>query len=358
MVYLVTETTPTFHAITSSHRFFVPTPVEVPISDKKNIAILKQVMIRKGFPITEVLSRDSLLVRFYSDSHTYESSGGTLYMPMGNMTYAVPVTQSSFNHQISIHMYRLREDGKQGVQGLEEVWYGYIDVKAEDFDKTPDFFISHILDNFGREDRKISEEWFPSSGEVGTSSDGHNESRQESTIVAEMKLEDISVTVSSNTLKLRNFKVLVGPILSTADNGKSDLLTSEIIAVESGFMKAGFTIVDRKLTKDILSEMYLQQTGIVSARDAARLGEISGAGIIITGSIDMFGVVDRMSDAEVKISVSLKAISIESSEILAVAHYYGGLKKGFLRAIAQRLGNELLKFGGPVNETGRLRSVE
>ena len=333
MVNLVTETTPDFQASISKHRFFIFNPPDATISDKKNTEIMRQVMVSKGFSITES-PIDSIWVWFFSSSRIYLPSSGTFYMG------------------ISIHMSRA---GGQGVQGSEAVWRGSINLNADDFDKNPAFFISNVLDKFGQEDIKVNEEWFPSSGNGSPSTEKqvrYDESRQESAIVTEMKLEDISVTVSSNTLKLRNFKVLVGPILSTPDGGKSDLLSPEIIAVESGFMKAGFTIVDRKFTKNILSEMYLQQTGIVSARDAARLGEISGAGIIVTGDIDMFGLVDKVPDAEVQISVSLKAISIESSEILAVAHYYGGLKKGFLRVIAQRLGNELLKFGGPVMRPG------
>lgn len=170
---------------------------------------------------------------------------------------------------------------------------------------------------------------------------------QLSDTIERIKLEDISVTISPNATKLKNSNFLVGPIWSAVDGGKSELHSSQdnpdiTIAIQSGFMKAGYVPVERDVIKDILSEMSFQQTGAVSAHDAVRLGEISGAGIIITTSEAMFGVaINRAKDADIRVAVSMKAISVESGEVVALARYYGRIKKGYITGIAQRLGNEL-----------------
>ena len=169
-VYLVAEKAPYFQAIQSQYHFYIITPKDAKISDKKLIATLEQEMEKKGFNITKLPTTNDILVFLTTNSKLYQSSG-TLFLPsqsrssgyIGSTYYSgtqsylqpMPYTTSSFNYQISINMYRLLAN-----QELDHVWYGYLDVKAQDFDRAPNFYISKILDNFGQ-DKKIFEYWTP-----------------------------------------------------------------------------------------------------------------------------------------------------------------------------------------------------
>ncbi len=171
-VYLVTEKDPAFNPSISDYRFFIFTPDLATISDKKRIAILEQEMKEKGFRITTQLFVNDIVVLLNTGSHLYQSSG-TMFLPMqsrtsghiGNTNYRgttsylqpMPYTTSSFNYQISIDMFQC-----SGINDFNHVWSGYLDVKARDFDKAPNFYLSKVLDNFGQ-DREVHEYWTPPS---------------------------------------------------------------------------------------------------------------------------------------------------------------------------------------------------
>jgi len=95
------------------------------------------------------------------------------------------------------------------------------------------------------------------------------------------------------------------------------------------FIRAGnMRVVERQIFDDLLNELGLQQQDIFSAENAPRLGEMIGAGYLVSLSLSGAGynkTVERHKDEEgnvyttikatASINVSLRMIDIESGEI-------------------------------------------
>jgi Mg-chelatase subunit ChlD len=70
-----------------------------------------------------------------------------------------------------------------------------------------------------------------------------------------------------------------------------------------------FTIVERKDLQAVLDELKLQMTGIVSEKDAVKVGKLAGAKMIVTGSL--YGNAENYE-------LFLKLLRVESGEVLSV----------------------------------------
>ncbi|MDR2499713.1 MAG: CsgG/HfaB family protein [Treponema sp.] len=71
-----------------------------------------------------------------------------------------------------------------------------------------------------------------------------------------------------------------------------------------------FTIVDRKTLDAIRTEQHFQLSGEVSDESAVSIGNLLGAGIVITGAITGTGTIQRLT---------LKALNVKTAQILAMA---------------------------------------
>ncbi len=128
--------------------------------------------------------------------------------------------------------------------------------------------------------------------------------------------KDVDITVSPNMVNLKNFKVLVGPV-QIVTNRELDLsynIPSSVLEIEKGLIQGGATVVDRTIVKEIFSELRFQHTGAISPKDVQRLGELSGAGIITLALFDITALENKIFH-----DFTLKAISVESGEVLAIA---------------------------------------
>jgi hypothetical protein len=70
-----------------------------------------------------------------------------------------------------------------------------------------------------------------------------------------------------------------------------------------------FRMVERRDMQKILNELKLQQSGLIDDKNAARLGKLMGASIIITG---------RVYDLGGNYEVFMKMLRVETGEILSV----------------------------------------
>jgi Mg-chelatase subunit ChlD len=70
-----------------------------------------------------------------------------------------------------------------------------------------------------------------------------------------------------------------------------------------------FTMVERKDLQAILDELKLQMTGVVSEKDAVKVGKLAGAKMIVTGSL--YGNAENYE-------LFLKLLRVESGEVLSV----------------------------------------
>jgi Mg-chelatase subunit ChlD len=70
-----------------------------------------------------------------------------------------------------------------------------------------------------------------------------------------------------------------------------------------------FTMVERKDLQAVLSELKIQLTGVVSEKDAVKVGKLVGAKMLVTGS--MYGNADYYE-------LFLKLVRVESGEVLSV----------------------------------------
>lgn len=110
----------------------------------------------------------------------------------------------------------------------------------------------------------------------------------------------------------------------------ADELTTQLV-------KTGkFTVIERTQLASILAEQNLGASGRVTQATAAKIGQLLGAQLIMTGSITQFsiertsvgirGIGGSYSNAESKLDVRL--ISTETGEILGVAEGQGNKRMG------------------------------
>ncbi|MEK7407317.1 MAG: CsgG/HfaB family protein [Acidobacteriota bacterium] len=121
--------------------------------------------------------------------------------------------------------------------------------------------------------------------------------------------------------------------------GIGDLLVEKL--VQSG----AYSVIERKALSKVLAEQNFSNTDRADANSAAKIGRILGVDVIIIGSITQFGRDDKATsvgggafggvarryglggvqkrEAKAVVDVSARMVSVDTAEILAVAHGKG-----------------------------------
>lgn len=111
----------------------------------------------------------------------------------------------------------------------------------------------------------------------------------------------------------------------------SKIITERITSCLLSYEK--ITLVERTLIEKIYSELRLQQSGMVNEKDASKIGQISGADYIVTGTIN------SMKDN--KIEINARIIEVSSSKIIAGTS--GIINKDWQNTITQPIKNTYLR---------------
>jgi curli biogenesis system outer membrane secretion channel CsgG len=110
-------------------------------------------------------------------------------------------------------------------------------------------------------------------------------------------------------------------------------------ALSPYFMQAGFKVIERNKLSIVMKEMELQQSGIVQAEDAVKLGKIAGIRYIVygTGTVKYAG---SRKDLFLH-SITVKVIDVENGENVINANWSGaGVRP---HGVAERIGEDLVK---------------
>ena len=95
---------------------------------------------------------------------------------------------------------------------------------------------------------------------------------------------------------------------SSPDAGLANIIIGDLEALIWGTRK--FTIVDRRTLDLVREEHRFQYSGEVDDDDAVAIGKMTGASIVITGSINESGVIRQLQ---------VKALDVQSGRILVTA---------------------------------------
>ena len=95
--------------------------------------------------------------------------------------------------------------------------------------------------------------------------------------------------------------------ITAPDKNTTDYLAGEL---EFILVDAGYTIVDRTQLGKIREEQSLQMSGEVDDATAVSIGKITGAGIIVTGSVDSEGDLRRLR---------LRALDTQTAQVVGIA---------------------------------------
>ncbi|MBU1078227.1 MAG: CsgG/HfaB family protein [Spirochaetes bacterium] len=82
----------------------------------------------------------------------------------------------------------------------------------------------------------------------------------------------------------------------------------------TGLNRKGFLVVERENLDKILKEQEFQLTGLVDAKDAVQIGKLSGAELIMTGSITEY---QRTIYPKAKLKMTIKVISVETGLVVS-----------------------------------------
>jgi PBP1b-binding outer membrane lipoprotein LpoB len=110
------------------------------------------------------------------------------------------------------------------------------------------------------------------------------------------------------TLKLPNGSVIALLNIESADKNISEQVIDELeyIFVSSG----NFTMVNRRTLDAIMGEQKFQLSGNVEDNEAVSIGKMTGANIVITGSVSGAGSSRRLT---------LRALDVQTGQIIAMA---------------------------------------
>jgi len=82
----------------------------------------------------------------------------------------------------------------------------------------------------------------------------------------------------------------------------------------SGLAQRDFNVVERKNLEVLLKEIQLQLSGVIRPEDAVQVGKMTGASLVIYGSILQF---ERTIYPKVKFRLILKIVSVENGSVVA-----------------------------------------
>jgi hypothetical protein len=108
-------------------------------------------------------------------------------------------------------------------------------------------------------------------------------------------------------------ELATGSTIAVISVSSNDRETGEIVVDELEYLLVGarkFKIVDRKTLDTIRAEQNFQMSGDVSDDSAISIGQMSGANIVITGSITGTSTTKRLS---------LRALDVKTAQIITMA---------------------------------------
>lgn len=112
----------------------------------------------------------------------------------------------------------------------------------------------------------------------------------------EREIKSLSSVMSENIIKAGKKTVAVVDFVDLQGNVTElgRFLAEEFSVALAGGGK-GFEVVDRTHLKSILSEHKLSTTGLIDPQTARKLGQITGVGALLTGTVTPFGDSVRLS---------------------------------------------------------------
>jgi hypothetical protein len=108
--------------------------------------------------------------------------------------------------------------------------------------------------------------------------------------------------------QLSNEKV-IAVVSIQADSLNIDIADFILNESQDFLVRNGMNVVDRTFIDQIIQEQLFQQSGEINTYDAVKIGNLSSANVIITGSVGGSDLIRR---------VRLKAIDVETARIIAV----------------------------------------
>lgn len=129
--------------------------------------------------------------------------------------------------------------------------------------------------------------------------------------------------------------------------------------VERSLLQSGrFRLADRRKLRQVMKEIELQQTGLVSDKDIARIGKITGARAIISGEVTMaLAALNWQSYGDLVYSMyvgwatyQLRMTDVETGEVIWTC----AVNRNTLNYVDDKISissiediNQLAKYGGP-----------
>ena len=103
-------------------------------------------------------------------------------------------------------------------------------------------------------------------------------------------------------------KLAVVSLSASSENVDEESTKGILVFIENAFVNIGkVKVVDRQNIENIISENKFQLSGVVDKETAVEIGKLSGADIIVTGSINYVGK---------KYYLNIKLIQVETAEII------------------------------------------
>ena len=118
-----------------------------------------------------------------------------------------------------------------------------------------------------------------------------------------------TVTVYQQKLQqMENKKLAVVDLSSLTDSVDAETSSGLIVFVENAFVNVGkTTVVDRANIEKVIEEQKMQLSGLIDESTAVEIGKLSGAEIIVTGSISKVGNIYYLN---------IKLTDVESAQII------------------------------------------
>ena len=120
----------------------------------------------------------------------------------------------------------------------------------------------------------------------------------------EQAVAKAAIQATENVPKISRIAIVY---ITAEENNIADYITGEL---EYIWIKSGYTIIDRRQLDTLRNEQNFQMSGEVDDATAVSIGNIIGANIIVTGSVDGEGELRRLR---------LRVLDIKTSQVVGVA---------------------------------------
>ncbi|MGQ9571258.1 MAG: FlgO family outer membrane protein [Thermodesulfovibrionales bacterium] len=118
----------------------------------------------------------------------------------------------------------------------------------------------------------------------------------QSSLAYEKEIKRLSSTISEDIVKAGKKTIAVTDFVDLQGNvNELGRFIAEELSVDLLDVAKGFEVIDRTHLKSILAEHKLSMSGLVNPNTVKKLGQITGAEAIVTGSVTLFGDSIRVS---------------------------------------------------------------